>query len=287
MRKGRLKPPSTLELIVIPEPRSPFADLRAALDAHAAPADSALDGADAVRVDPSRWRRTGIPEVVYAEHKSPVDVVNALRRLCAGQGRALASRVPPEDVATIVGALDGDLAVEDVPAARCLVVARPGAHRPQSGGRVGILSAGSSDVPVALEAALIAEEMGATVYRAWDVGVAGLHRLVEPLEAFAEAGVDVIIVAAGMDGALPSVVSGLVPVPVIGLPTSVGYGFGGGGVGAMTTMLQSCAPGLSVVNIDNGIGAGATAALIANRAASRQADAVVATDQLRDGALRG
>jgi NCAIR mutase (PurE)-related protein len=273
-------------MIVSPEPRSPFADLRAALDAQASPHDAYVDGADPVRVDPSRWRRTGIPEVVYAEHKSPIDVVNALRRLVAGQGRALASRVKADDVAIIVGALDGDLEVEDVPAARCLIAARPGAERVQRGGRVGILSAGSSDIPVALEAALMAEEMGATVYRAWDVGVAGLHRLVEPLEAFAEAGVDVVIVAAGMDGALPSVVSGLVPVPVIGLPTSVGYGFGGGGIGAMTTMLQSCAPGLTVVNIDNGIGAGATAALIANRAASRSAGEPVAADEMRDSALR-
>lgn len=113
----------------------------------------------------------------------------------------------------------------------------------------------------------MASEMGATVLDAYDVGVAGLHRLVQPLEAFTAAGVDVIIVAAGMDGALPSVVAGLVDVPVIGLPTSIGYGFGGQGVGALTTMLQSCAPGLAVVNIDNGIGAGSTAALIARRAA--------------------
>jgi NCAIR mutase (PurE)-related protein len=274
-------------LIVSLKPRSPFADLRAALDEHTAPDESRIDGSDAVRVDPSRWRRTGIPEVVHAEHKSPADVVNALRRLCASQGRAMASRVQPQDVAAIAGALGGDLKVEDVPMARCLIAAQAGAQRPQRGGRVGILSAGSSDIPVALEAALIAEEMGAAVYRAWDVGVAGLHRLVEPLEAFAEAGVDVIIVAAGMDGALPSVVSGLVPVPVIGLPTSVGYGFGGGGVGAMTTMLQSCAPGLSVVNIDNGIGAGATAALIANRAALRSDEAAGAADQPRNRALRG
>ncbi|HYO29095.1 MAG TPA: AIR carboxylase family protein, partial [Thermomicrobiales bacterium] len=117
------------------------------------------------------------------------------------------------------------------------------------------------------EAALVARETGANVDEAYDVGVAGLHRLVEPLERMVEAGVDVVVVAAGMDGALPSVVAGLVAVPVIGLPTSVGSGFGGGGVGALTTMLQSCAPGLVVVNIDNGVGAGSTAALIANRAA--------------------
>jgi NCAIR mutase (PurE)-related protein len=157
--------------------------------------------------------------------------------------------------------------MESYERAACVVAAQPGATRPVSGGVVGILSAGSSDIPIAAEAALIAAEMGANVLEAWDVGVAGLHRLVEPLERFAAQQADVIIVAAGMDGALPSVVAGLVDVPVIGLPTSVGYGFGGEGIGALTSMLQSCAPGLVVVNIDNGIGAGATAALIANRAA--------------------
>ena len=134
------------------------------------------------------------------------------------------------------------------------------------------MSAGTSDIPVAAEASLIAMEMGAQVLEAWDVGVAGLHRLVEPLERFTTAGIDVLVVAAGMDGALPSVVAGLVDVPVIGLPTSIGYGLGGGGVGALTAMLQSCAPGLVVVNIDNGIGAGSTAALIANRAAASRAE---------------
>jgi NCAIR mutase (PurE)-related protein len=111
--------------------------------------------------------------------------------------------------------------------------------------------------------------MGCTVHTAYDVGVAGLHRLFEPLSALlGETEVDVLIVAAGMDGALPSVVSGLVDVPVIGLPTAVGYGLGGDGVAALYAMLQTCAPGMSVVNIDNGIGAGAVAGLIANRAAA-------------------
>src|SRR5947199_941251 len=108
--------------------------------------------------------------------------------------------------------------------------------------------------------------MGCQVTCIYDVGVAGLHRLVEPLRDLLSNGVDAIIVAAGMDGALPSVVAGLVDVPVIGLPTSVGYGLGGGGMGALTSMLQTCAPGLAVVNIDNGIGAGAMAGLIAARA---------------------
>jgi len=111
--------------------------------------------------------------------------------------------------------------------------------------------------------------MGCTVYTAYDVGVAGIHRLAEPLRRMLdEARVDVLIVAAGMDGALPSVVAGLADVPVIGLPTPAGYGLGGGGVAALYSMLQTCAPGLAVVNIDNGVGAGAIAALIANRVAA-------------------
>jgi NCAIR mutase (PurE)-related protein len=187
----------------------------------------------------------------------------------------VASRVSPELVAPIAEALLPDLDLETFDSARAVVAAMPGITRPTHGGVVGVLSAGTSDIPVAAEAALMASEMGATVIEAWDVGVAGLHRLVEPLERLAEAGVDVIVVAAGMDGALPAVVAGLVDAPVIGLPTSIGYGVGAGGVGALTSMLQSCAPGLLVVNIDNGIGAGSSAALIANRAAaSRTGEAI-------------
>ena len=117
------------------------------------------------------------------------------------------------------------------------------------------------------EALAVAREMGVSVKSFHDVGVAGVHRLAAPLEELREFDPDVLIVAAGMEGALPSVVSGLVPVPVIGLPTSTGYGLGGDGTAAILGMLQTCSPGLSVVNVDNGVGAGATAALIANRAA--------------------
>jgi NCAIR mutase (PurE)-related protein len=131
-----------------------------------------------------------------------------------------------------------------------------------------VITAGTSDVPIAEEAAVVAEEMGCGVVTAYDCGVAGLHRLAAPLRAMRRRRVDAIVVAAGMDGALPSVVSGLVDVPVIGLPTSIGYGAGGKGVAALLSMLQTCSPGLAVVNIDNGVGAGATAALIANRAAA-------------------
>ncbi len=252
-----------------PPQQSPFTDLREALGLQEQqrnePSEEPLP---LVRVDANRLRRTGIAEVVFAGNKSAAQVADALRRLVEANGRALASRVRPDDVAAIQYALDQEILVEAHPLARALVAYRAETERPKRGGLVGILSAGTSDIPVAAEASLVAAEMGATVLEAWDVGVAGLHRLVSPLERLADARVDVVVVAAGMDGALPSVVAGLVDVPVIGLPTSVGYGLGAGGVGALTTMLQSCAPGLVVVNIDNGIGAGSTAALIANRAAS-------------------
>ena len=136
-----------------------------------------------------------------------------------------------------------------------------------TGGHVGVLTAGTADLPTADEARVMAEAMGCRVSLVCDVGVAGLHRLFEPLGRLLDDGAGALVVAAGMDGALPSVVAGLAPVPVIGLPTAVGYGAGGGGVAALLSMLQSCAPGPAVVNIDNGIGAGAMAAMIANQAA--------------------
>lgn len=246
---------------------SPFDDLRSALD-EAIRTDHGLSHSDgqSVRVDPRRLRRTGIPEIVHAENKSAAQVAQAVRALAEANGRAIASRVAAEHVAIVSELVAPGLQVESYPTSRALVAAKPGAEKPVVGGVVGILCAGTSDIPIAAEAALVATEMGARVIEAWDVGVAGLHRLVGPLEQFANEGVEAIVVAAGMDGALPSVVAGLVDVPVIGLPTAVGYGLGGAGVGALTTMLQSCALGLVVVNIDNGVGAGATAALIANRA---------------------
>jgi NCAIR mutase (PurE)-related protein len=137
-----------------------------------------------------------------------------------------------------------------------------------TGGRGAAVSAGTSDLPVLEEAVAVAREMGVAVKGFHDVGVAGLHRLAGPLEEMRAFDPDCVIVAAGMEGALPSVVSALVAVPVVGLPTSTGYGLGGDGTAAILGMLQSCSPGLSVVNVDNGAGAGATAALIANRAAS-------------------
>lgn len=224
-----------------------------------------------LRLDPSRASRTGIPEVVLAGHKTAEQVATSLVRLADAQGRALASRVRPDQEAQLSTLIPAgyELIVDVV--ARTAIVVAPG-HGPAeaSGARVGILAAGASDIPVASEAATMAREMGADLQLVTDVGVAGLHRLIGPLRDLMAWDPHAIIVAAGMDGALPSVVAGLVPVPVIGLPVSVGYGYGGDGSGALMSMLQSCAPGLAVVNIDNGIGAGSMAALIANRAVKHQ-----------------
>lgn len=219
-----------------------------------------------VRPDLHRARRKGVPEVILAEGKTLEHALHVTRVFLERSGRAILSRVSPELEARL--RVDFDDPLEWYAAARAAVLHRQGQEPPQMGGRVGILTAGTSDLPAAEEAAMLCREMGCEVYTGFDMGVAGLHRLFGPLrEMLDDHEVDVLIVAAGMDGALPSVVSGLADVPVIGLPTAVGYGLGGGGVAALYSMLQTCAPGMAVVNIGNGIGAGAMAGLIANRAA--------------------
>jgi len=219
-----------------------------------------------IRPDPGRERRKGAPEVIFGETKETAQVIAMAQALLAGSGRAIISRMRSETKEALLDVFR-DYTIRLREAARAMVISRPDFVRPDTGGHVGIITAGTSDVPVAEEAALVAEEMGCRVTCIYDVGVAGLHRLVGPLRDLLSNDVDAIVVAAGMDGALPSVVAGLVPVPVIGLPTSVGYGLGGKGLAALLSMLQTCAPGLAVVNIDNGVGAGITAALIANRVA--------------------
>lgn len=242
----------------------PFDAIRAELQA----ADSDEGGTD-VRLDPGRQSRTGIPEFILAGSKPVDEVFRSLTRLANAIGRATATRCRDEQLERLPAMFAADeYSIEINAPARAITVSRHNAALIPTGGRVGIITAGSSDIPIASEAAVVARELGCDVFEVRDVGVAGLHRLVRPLERLADHQVHVIIVAAGMDGALPSVVAGLAPVPVIGLPTSVGYGHGGGGEGALTTMLQSCAPGLVVVNIDNGVGAGSAAAKIANLAAA-------------------
>jgi len=227
----------------------------------------------AARPDFDRQARKGVPEVIMAERKTVEQSLEIARRFLEATGRAILSRVPPELEARLPAEFEDQAELEWLPEARAAILRRPGFEQPQMGGRVGVLTAGTSDIPWAAEAALLCREMGCEVHQVYDVGVAGIHRLWEPLnQLLAEVKVDAIIVAAGMDGALPSVVTGLVDVPVIGLPTSVGYGMGGKGEAALLSMLQGCAPGMAVVNIDNGIGAGAIAGVIANRLAAARRD---------------
>jgi pyridinium-3,5-biscarboxylic acid mononucleotide synthase len=217
------------------------------------------------RPDLGREERTGAPEVIYASGKTAEQILALVQTFVERQGRAIVSRIRAPLAEAVIDAFPSKQ-IRHSPRAQMLVVREPTFVRP-TGGRLGIITAGTSDLPVAEQAQVIAEEMGCDVILASDVGVAGLHRLVGPLRQMLEAGVDVIVVAAGMDGALPSVVSGLVDLPVIGVPTSTGYGVGGRRIAALLSMLQTCAPGLAVVNVDNGVGAGVTAALIANRVA--------------------
>jgi NCAIR mutase (PurE)-related protein len=224
--------------------------------------------------DFERADRKGVPEVILADRKTIEQTISIAQAFLDRTGRAILSRVSEQLEARLREEFGATASIEWEPAGRAAVIRLPGAERPETGGRVGVLTAGTSDIGVAEEAALVCREMGCQVTRGYDVGVAGLHRLFGPLRAMLEgARVDVIIVAAGMDGALPSVVAGLVDVPVIGLPVSVGYGIGGEGVAALYSMLQGCAPGLSVVNVDNGVGAGAVAGLIANQVAAARRDA--------------
>jgi NCAIR mutase (PurE)-related protein len=206
------------------------------------------------RVDLHRSLRHGVPEAVFCERKTPAQVVAIVSRLAESHDNVLATRAAPEVVAAL---LASGLPCRVHEEAR-LVVVKPA---PIDGvGLIVVVSAGTADLPVAEEAAVTAEAMGNHVERLYDCGVAGLHRLVPHLDRLGEA--NVVIAVAGMEGALPSVLGGLVDRPVIAVPTSVGYGASFGGVAALLAMLNSCAPGVSVVNIDNGYGAAAQASQI-------------------------
>lgn len=219
------------------------------------------------RIDVHREVRRGVPEVILAEGKDPEEVVRLAVDMLNRSGRAIISKATRGHVAAIREAVPKDVLLQVNDKAGIVVIKKKSFEVEKTGGRVGILAAGTSDIPVAEEARIIAEEMSCQVITAYDVGVAGIHRLFPPLKEMLEKDVDVIIVVAGREGALPSVVAGLVDVPVIAVPTSIGYGFGGKGICALMAMLQACPLGITVVNIDGGVPAGAAAALIANRAA--------------------
>ncbi|MEA4978116.1 MAG: nickel pincer cofactor biosynthesis protein LarB [Methanomassiliicoccaceae archaeon] len=206
-----------------------------------------------VNMDLGREIRKGTPEVVYARAKTPETVEKILR---SSKRRLLVS-----------GATEGHFkAAEGIEGAElhrecgCIVI---GGFPEEKYGPVAVITAGTSDIPVAKEAVLMARMMGCSCIEHFDIGVSGLHRLISPMKDVISRDAAAVVAVAGMEGALPTLISSLSPVPVVGVPTSTGYGMGGDGIAALMGMLQSCSPGLSVVNIDNGIGAGAVAAMIA------------------------
>jgi pyridinium-3,5-biscarboxylic acid mononucleotide synthase len=207
------------------------------------------------RVDSHRSLRTGFPEVVFCQGKSPDQIMHIVGRLRAVEGWVIATRVSA-DVAQILQEAFPDAVYHA--SARMVVVGGGGPRNGQ--GTVLVVSAGTADIPVADEAAVTAEALGSHVVRLYDVGVAGIHRLLDARHKLHAA--NVLVVVAGMEGALASVVAGLVDRPVVAVPTSVGYGASFGGLAPLLTMLNSCAPGVAVVNIDNGFGAGCMAHLI-------------------------
>lgn len=210
------------------------------------------------RVDHSRAARQGFPEVVFGAGKTRAQIVDIVERLAARAPNVLVTRT---DEGTFGEVRNVAIDAEWHPSARLIRIRRDLTVR--GAGEIAVVTAGTSDIPVAEEAALTAEAMGNRVNRIWDAGVAGIHRLLAERELLE--GARVIVVAAGMEGALPSVVGGLVGVPVIAVPTSVGYGASFGGVAALLGMLNSCASNVTVVNIDNGFGAGFVASLINRR----------------------
>jgi pyridinium-3,5-biscarboxylic acid mononucleotide synthase len=218
------------------------------------------------KIDHHRALRQGMPEVIFAQGKTPHQVADIFQRLAAQGGNVLATRASEQQFTAVAAALANNKnknakGLEYRSLARAIVLKRD--RKKHGKGVIVVVSAGTSDIPVAEEAVVTAELMGNNVQHIYDVGVAGIHRLLAHRGALAKA--RVIVVCAGMEGALPSVVGGLVGVPVIAVPTSVGYGAAFEGLAALLGMMNSCASNVSVVNIDNGFGAGYVASLINRR----------------------
>ncbi|MFB5611039.1 MAG: nickel pincer cofactor biosynthesis protein LarB [Nitrosopumilaceae archaeon] len=216
------------------------------------------------QIDIGRKKRRGIPEVIFAENKEYGDLKKIIQRVMKKSNSILISRIKKKDypkIKTLIKKMKLNSKIGKK-TTTVLIFKKP---LKDTKGKVGIITAGTSDIGIAEEARLMCESMNCKCICSYDVGVAGMHRVFPILKEMKSKDVDAIIVVAGMEGALPTLVSSLVDVPVIGVPTSIGYGYGEKGVAALASMLQSCALGLSVVNIDNGIGAGAIAGNIANR----------------------
>ncbi len=220
------------------------------------------------KIDTGRKNRRGIPEVIFAENKLFSEIKKITQKTLKKSNSIIISRLKKKDYEKILEfSKKNKFHTELGKNSTSIIIYKKPLKKNQ--GKVGILTAGTSDIGVAEEARLMCEAMNCKCMSSYDVGVAGIHRVMPVLKEFVKKEVDSIIVVAGMEGALATLVSSSVNVPVIGVPTSVGYGYGEKGIAALASMLQSCALGLAVVNIDNGIGAGAMAASIANRASRK------------------
>ncbi len=219
---------------------------------------------DFAKIDHHRTLRTGFPEVIWGSGKTPDQIAQIMKAMQGRNPVVMATRIEPDVFAQVQEQVPG---VQYYPTARICAIT-PSTLQPKYSGIISLISAGTADLPVAEEAAITAELCGFQVKRLWDVGVAGIHRLLSNRQVITDA--DVLIVVAGMEGALPSVVAGLADCPVIAVPTSIGYGASFGGIAPLLTMLNSCAAGVGVVNIDNGFGAAILAGQILRTAQKLQ-----------------
>jgi len=218
-----------------------------------------------VKFDIGREIRRGIPEIVLAEGKSSDILMNLINRIVNRSGRVIVSRATNEQLKIIKEIQNKNLEIKVNEEAHIAIVRRRDLEREKLHCKVGIITAGTYDVPVAEEAKEIVEELGCEVETLYDVGIAGLQRAIEAAKKLKEYDVDIAIVIAGREGALPSIIASLLDIPIIAVPTSSGYGAGSGGLAALLSMLQSCSLGMAVVNIDNGVGAALFATLICRR----------------------
>jgi NCAIR mutase (PurE)-related protein len=217
-------------------------------------------------IDTNRQMRSGIPEIVFAESKDAMDIVEIVKGILKTHSVALVTRLTKQKLDVLSSSFN-DVEIESSgkdPVITALVYQKTW-NPPFPEGKIAVITAGTSDIPYANEAEYLAKLMGVDVYSYYDVGVSGIHRLIEPIKEILDKDVDALIVFAGMEGALPTVIASLVDIPVIGVPVPTGYGFRGKGETALASMLQSCSPGLAVVNIGNGVGAASIACLIAKR----------------------
>lgn len=232
---------------------------------HLLKAENILEFDDIAKFDIKRNERTGFPEAVFSPSKDYEDLITIIRNyLKKSDDDLIVTKLSPERHEKILSDLGENSYILDYNKRAQILVIRKQITETEPIAKIGIITAGTSDINIAEEAKVIIEEGGCEAITSYDIGVAGIHRLFPQIAYMVKEGVRAFIVCAGMEGALPSVVAGLVDVPVIAVPTSVGYGVGEGGRVALDAMLQSCAPGIAVVNIDNGFGAGVFALTIVN-----------------------